>query len=145
MADSAMFEIVYTCTDWYDGPRAGIANYCGQPHLFASEWADGRELDSDTFLLSPAPMDVFELALEDWQIWRRWETAFHLGQINPDTHPALPEDLRRHEELTNLLEGRLLVDEAATIRKRADFQVRVDSTWSGQGFRPLEVLWSDPV
>jgi len=36
------FEIVYTCTDWYDGPRGGIADYQDVPHLFESEFGDFR-------------------------------------------------------------------------------------------------------
>ena len=46
-----MFEIVHTVTDWYDGPRRGIAELHGQPHLFESEWQDGKELDAETFLV----------------------------------------------------------------------------------------------
>jgi len=79
---SAVFEVVHTLTDWYDGPRRGIANYHGQPHLFESEWGDGEYLDADTFLLMPIDPDTFSLALEDWAIWRRWES------LDPSEPPA---------------------------------------------------------
>lgn len=140
-----MFEIVHTCTDWYDGPRRGIADFHGQPHLFESEWRDGEDMDADTFLLVPVDAETFRLALEDWAIWRRWETAFHQGRVTLDTHPALPGDRPRHEELRRMLEGRLTVDPAGAIRKAAEFRARPDPAWSGHGFRPLEVRWVDPA
>jgi hypothetical protein len=71
-----VFEIVYTLTDWYDGPRRGIADYHGQPHLFESDWKDGENLDADTFLLMPIDKDTFSFALEDWAIWRRMGDSF---------------------------------------------------------------------
>jgi hypothetical protein len=38
------FEIVHTIEEYYDGPRRGIANYNGKPHLYQSEWQDGEDL-----------------------------------------------------------------------------------------------------
>jgi hypothetical protein len=32
------FEKVYTVTDFYDGPRGGIANFRGHPHVYESLW-----------------------------------------------------------------------------------------------------------
>jgi hypothetical protein len=138
-----MFEIVHTLTDWYDGPRRGISDHHCQPHLFQSEWQDGKDLDADTFLLMSIDSETFSLALEDWAIWRRWETAFHQGKVTLETHPALPEDRFRHEELERLLAGRLVVDPTKAMRKKAEFRVRSDPGWSGYGFRPLEVCWQD--
>ena len=92
------FEKVYTLPDWYDGPRRGIANFEGRPHLFESEFADlaGQQ---DVFVLSPVDDQTLALALEDWRIWRRWERAFHAGNTPKETHPALPEDRERWEQL----------------------------------------------
>ena len=139
------FEPVHTLTDWYDGPRKGLADYRGVPHLFESEWRDGEDPAADTFLLTPVPPDVLALALEDWAIWRRWETAFHRGLATRDTHPALPDDRARHDELERLLAGRLRTDPARAVRKAADFRPRNDPAWSGCGWRPLEVRWLDPA
>jgi len=138
-----MYEIVHTLTDWYDGPRRGIADYRGRPHLFESEWSDAEDLDADTFLLMPVDADTLALALEDWAIWRRWETACHQGETTQQTHPALPEERSRHEELERLLDGRLSVDPARAVRASAEFRARHDPEWSGYGWRPLEVRWSD--
>ena len=67
-------------TDYYDGPRRGIADFDGQPHFYDSEWDDLDDDDAFTFMLTPVSPDVLLLALEDWAIWRRWETAFHEGR-----------------------------------------------------------------
>jgi hypothetical protein len=83
-----MFEIIHSCEDWYDGPRSGIADYQGVPHLFTSEWRDIDSREGDTFLLSPVDAETFRLALENGAIWRRWETAFHQGRTTQDTHPC---------------------------------------------------------
>ena len=129
-----MFEKVHTCPDWYDGPRGGIADYQGHPHLFASEWRDSGSGGTDTFLLSPVDEATFRLALEDWAIWLRWKSAFDQGRVPLDTHPALPEERTRHEELQHLLEGRLVVDSARAIRKAGEFRTQGDT---------MEVQWSD--
>lgn len=139
-----MFEVVHTLTDWYDGPRRGIADYNGQPHLFESAYRDGVGADEGLFLLMPIDPETFSLALEDWDIWRRWETAFLQKRATQETHPALPEDRDRHKELEWLLEGRLAIDPAKAVRKAATFQVRNEPDWNGFGGRPLEVRWDDP-
>ena len=38
------FEPVHTMTDWYDGPRRGVATVNGLPHIYESCWSD---IDSD--------------------------------------------------------------------------------------------------
>jgi hypothetical protein len=38
--DGGAFERVHTMTDYYDGPRGGIADFRGTPHLYESEWRD---------------------------------------------------------------------------------------------------------
>jgi hypothetical protein len=143
ISSGAMFETVYTLADWYDGPRRGIADYGGRPFVFESEWRDGEDLDADTFLLMSIDAETFLMALEDWAIWRRWEAEFYRDNVTLVTHPALPADRNRHEELAPLLESRLIVDPAKALRKKAEFRVRHDPEWNGYGLRPLEVQWRD--
>ena len=100
-----MFEVVYTVTDWNDGPRRGIANYLGKPHLFESDRRGGEDLDAHTFLLMPIDQETLTLALEDWDIWRRWEAAFHQGKTTQEIHPALPEDRRTARRTGAVVEG----------------------------------------
>jgi hypothetical protein len=133
-------------TDYYDGPRGGIADFCGVPHVYESTYSDtGDKPDDaiDVFRLSPVNPEVLELALEDWAIWLRWETAFHRGEITQDdAHPALLVDRARHEELKRLLTGKLAVADDCCVLAQAEFRVRNDPSHSGLGFHPLEVAWA---
>jgi len=140
-----VFEIVHTVTDYYDGPRAGIADVDGVAHFYQSEWDSERDDYSDTFLLAPIDAETLALALEDWAIWLRWEDAFHRGLADRDSHPALPSDRERHEELKGLLASRLQCDPTTSLRKIGKFQVRADAPDRPRGpLRDLEVRWCDP-
>ena len=138
------FEVVYTY-EWHDGPRQGVANLGGSPHFFQTEGGEGDGKSGDKFLLMPIDPETFDLVLEDLAIWRRWEEAFHQGTATFETHPALPEDWGKHEKVKRLLVGRLVVDPVYAIRKSGEFRNRNDRNWSGYGWRPLEVQWSDPL
>jgi hypothetical protein len=128
-------------TDYFDGQRRGIANYHGKPHLYESRWSDIDTDQEDTFLLMPITAETFELALEDWAIWRRWEIAFHEGRTSVDTHPALPEDRTRHDEISQELNERLVMDESQAFRAKATFQFR-EQEKKEPGFKPLIVEWT---
>lgn len=119
---SSDFEMVHTITDWYDGARAGIADLAGEPHYYESQFDDLRDNYSDTYLLRPIDEETFRLALEDWDIWSRWEAAFHAGRAPHETHPALPEDRDRHEELAKVLAERLAVSPETGIKAKGDFK-----------------------
>ena len=116
-------ETVYTTTGYYDGIRSGIADYLGAPHAFESLFDDSED-GSSGFLLQPVDEETFQLALEDWAIWARWERAFYAGLTSQDTHPALPEDRARHTELAELLHRRLTPVPETAIRVRGRFEVR---------------------
>ena len=138
------FEKVYTVTGYYDGPRQGTADFNGTPHLFVSEFENETQ-EFGMYRVSPVTGEVFELALEDWAIWRRWETAFHKGLATTETHPALPEDRLRHLELEQLLQTALVLDENNVRNVEAVFRPRTDPDWNQLGARPLQVNWITPA
>jgi hypothetical protein len=122
-------EPVYTITDWYDGPRRGVANFEGKPHYYECQWyasfdAD-REGDSDAmpgdYLLTPLDPETYLLALEDWAIWERWEAAFAAGTTTQTTHPTLPEDQARHDALEQLLLPKLMINPNSCQRATGEF------------------------
>jgi hypothetical protein len=132
------FERVHTVTDYYDGPVRGIADFQGCPHLYEAEWDDTADQYAATFLLSPLSEEVVRLMLEDWDIWLRWEAAFHEGRTTHATHPALPEDRPRHLELRTLLAAQA-ARLVGSVRARALFRpVGVERTGR---IRSLEVQW----
>lgn len=137
-----VYERVFTMTDYYDGPRRGIADFEGRPHFYDSEWDDLDDMRAFTFRLSPVEPGIFELAMESWGIWRRWESAFHENRTTLESHPALPEDRARRLELDQLLADCLKIDESNYVRAHGDFRTLNDLDSKGAGWRPLEVLWT---
>lgn len=140
-----MFERVYTVTDYYDGPRGGIADCGGAPHDYRSEWDEPEQDFEDTYTLTPIDAETFALALEAWSIWLRWEDSYHRGLASLDSHPALPQDRARCEELRELLATRLVANQDKSIRRRAEFRVVQGSQppWPGV-CAELEVRWTAP-
>ncbi|MCB9925557.1 MAG: hypothetical protein H6822_25630 [Planctomycetaceae bacterium] len=136
------FEIVHTVTDYYDGPRGGIAEFRGKPHIYESKFDDVADEYSEAFHLFPIDRSTLELALEDWAIWLRWELAFYRGETDRETHPALPVDRQRHNELRLVLDDLLLIPKRGFFTATAEFRIRDAPEWPGVGWRPLEVKWS---
>lgn len=127
------WEPVYTENDWYDGPRLGIADYNGHPHLYESRWDKAKDYwegegDDENYLyhywLSPVSPENFALALEDWAIWQRWDSAFRQEKTDQSTHPALPEDRTRHIQLKPLLAQFLKAGQPDAFRVAGKFDVR---------------------
>jgi hypothetical protein len=136
------FEPVFTVTDYYDGPREGIANFAGEPHLFRSQFADLENDELDVFAMSQVDADTFRLALEDWAIWKRWEAAFKAGAVDPSTHPALPEERERHMRIEQELERRLAPAKSSFFLAKGEFRAVVGDAESPGVIRTLEVRWT---
>ena len=73
-------ENVYTVTDYYDGPRRGVADFNGAPHAYRSLFDDSEDEWKSTFLLRPVDQDTLRLVLEDWKIWERWRKLSMKGR-----------------------------------------------------------------
>src|SRR5438874_250724 len=84
------YEVVHTVTDYWDGPREGVANYEGQPHYYKCLFDEQTDEWSNIFVLRFLDKETFDLALEAWSIWLRWEAEYHKGKVNLESHPALP-------------------------------------------------------
>ncbi|HWY30681.1 MAG TPA: hypothetical protein VNX46_08015, partial [Candidatus Acidoferrum sp.] len=124
------------------GPRGGIADYHGKPYLYSSFWDEATDDWSDTFLLQPVDEETFRLAMEDWAIWCRWERAYHSGQTPHATHPALPDERARHDEISMVLTPKLQVDPKKAIRVRGRFEVRTPAQPGVTSSSELVVIWS---
>ena len=124
-------EQVFTVHGFYDGPRGGVAHYGGVPHAYRSLFldyerdADGKRLD-DVFLLKRIDSRLFDLALEDWEIFLRWRAAFDAGDVDLSTHPALPKDKPRHDAIHDEVETALQIedDDPEAQRARARFEYK---------------------
>ena len=136
------YERVYTVVDYYDGPRKGMADYQGRPHLYECIFVEGKDAYTDLFRLSPIDPETFRLAMEDWAIWKRWERAYHAGEADVNTHPALPHERERHEELERMLADLLVVDPAKAVTRIGHFEAAGGETLPMGVIRPLQVKWT---
>jgi hypothetical protein len=133
-------ERVYTMPDYYDGPRGGLANFGGRPHIYRSLWADIDRKAPDVFELIPIDAETLALALEDWEIWRRWEAAYAHKEVAHETHPAIPAGRARHEELAAMLESRLSVRIPTPVTAVGEFEWP-STNYPGLG-SPISVRWT---
>jgi hypothetical protein len=116
------WDRVHTVNGYYDGPRLGIADVDGVPHIYEAEFDHSSDEYSGTYFVSPVDESLLALVLEDWQIWLRWDSAFKRGEVSVDSHPALPEDRERHENLRIAIGDRLMVDRAQAKYMKARFE-----------------------
>jgi len=134
------FERVYTMTDYYDGPRRGIASFRGTPHEYVAEFDHSKDDHAETFELRPVDAETLRLALEDWEIWLRWDDAYKAGHVTLDTHPALPTERVRHDEIAPVLAARLAALPGPAIRASGTFRPAPGHATAGGG-RWMEVQW----
>jgi hypothetical protein len=138
------FERVFAVTDYYDGPREGIADFQGEPHFFECTFNEAKDDYTELFRLTPLDAEAFRLAMEDWNIWRRRELAFHTGEADISTHPALPREAGRHEELKRVLEKSLVTNLGKAFTKVGRFEVIGEPSLPKGVLRPLQVKWAEP-
>jgi hypothetical protein len=129
------YEQVFTVTDYYDGPRAGIANYHGQPHFYKCIFNEAKDDYLELFRLTPLNTEIFQLAMADWNIWR---------QTDVSTHPALPHEANRHAELRRILERSIVTDPDRAILRVGRFEALGESSLPKGVIRPLQVEWTEP-
>ena len=141
----AGFEEVFTVTDYYDGPRQGIANYQGQPHFYDCIFGGLKQDYSNLYRLTPVSQELLVLALEDWGIWKRWERAFYTGAVDRDSHPALPAERDRHLQIHQLLDGRLKTDIERCIVRTGVFAKATSAAPAPGILVDLLVRWSEPT
>jgi hypothetical protein len=108
--------------DYWDGPREGVADYCGAPHYLRALCDEQRGEWSDVFILSPLDLDTYQLLIECNQIWQRWQEAYQTGAATIDSHPALPEDTNRSTELAEIIERKTEIDTITAIRLKGSFE-----------------------
>lgn len=96
-------EHVFVENEWYDGPRAGIANVNGQPHRFVSQWDEHEDEYLRTFLVWPVGAEELALEEEQWRIFINWNDQYEAGAASTNTHPGNSGTNSRWDELSRLL------------------------------------------
>jgi hypothetical protein len=133
-------ETVFTVTDYWDGPRVGVANFKGEPHYFQCVFDKSADDWTRRFWLHPIDSKTFQLVLEAWQIWERWRDAFHAHQVRDETHPSLPEDRERHRAISLVLESQLRIDPPNDQLAEGNFEI-VGPRNQLSSFRKWTVTW----
>ena len=123
------FDRVLTVNDERDGPRRGVAELDGVPHIYEAEFDHNGDGYGDTYFLSTIDRALLALVLEDWAIRRRWQAAFDRGETPPASRPALPADRRRHELLVREIGDRLQIDPEHCRYFRGRFATRASGCW----------------
>lgn len=96
------FERAYTELDWYDGPRAGIADVGGEPHYF-ERYDDYDDRPDEEYRVWPASNAALELEREQWRIFARWYGSHGAGRAGLEANPASGGVDARYDELESLL------------------------------------------
>lgn len=130
--------------DYFDGPRGGVAESFGQPHRYQYKW--DKELDdwAENFILTPISNDIHALELEQWAIWRKWELAFHRGDVPQSSHPGVGGTDARYDELKRIIKDRSAEESPATWRATRLFRACSSQPETPVGvLRELEAEWTD--
>ena len=141
---SAGFENIYAVINFWDGIRSGIADFNGSAHYYECPFDEAKDDWADYFLLRPIDEETFRLAMEDWAIWQRWYAASQAKETTVDTHPALPEDRARHDEIQAILKQRLVVNLATDIKAQGEIQRDYEGIWPKHATNPfarLQIKW----
>jgi hypothetical protein len=138
-----LFERVYTVWKYDDGPRDGLADFCGSPHYYKSSWDNESDDYSVVYELSPIDGDLLRAALEQWQLWKFWERAFHAGEVPQSTHPGYGGIDSRYDELEVVINRGIDALGPPVRRVNAEFRAVPSTEHSAPGImRELEVAWS---
>ena len=139
---SATFERVYTIHEWYDGPRAGFADFEGTPHVYRCLFDSHADDWSPDYHLAPVDAATLGAALEDWAIFRRWEAAYRSGAASAESRPALPSDQARYSELAQVLRPVLDKPSPHAILARPEFRPQPGARPAEGELLPFEVRWT---
>ena len=100
------WEKIHTVGDYHDGPISGVADLDGVPHVFEKQFSEEKDDFVDRYLVMAIDQELFSLIMKSWSIWLRWRTAFDQGKTTLKTHPVLPEDQERYQELKQAIGDR---------------------------------------
>lgn len=115
-----MAERVYTCSDFYDRPLSGSADFEGRPHWYKCRFDEVADDYEPWYELTPLRADILAAEIEHDAIFRAWHAARIAGETDHSTYPALPYHRARYEALSEVIEQFL---------KSADFAVRAHASW----------------
>jgi hypothetical protein len=134
------YERVYTVWDYSEGPRSGVADYMGTPHFY--QFDKKEDIYPETFLLKPIDTETFQLVVEQWAIWRKWELAFVRGEISHLSQTAVRSQDPKYSELNSKIKNKIDAISSEPVLVFAHFRVRSNQRELQAGMsRELDVRW----
>jgi len=138
------YETVFTVSEYYDGPRGGLANFHGVPHLYECVFDEASDAYSDSYLLMPVGPDLLTAAMTNWKLFLKWRTAYDAGQTTLATHPALPEDKAQYDETRRALEQAVESARPMATRVKGEFEVLGEPNLPRDVHTRWQVRWTAP-
>ncbi len=93
-------------SDWYDGPRGGLADVDGVAHYFrAVHYYWHPDAPDDEYFVWPASDEAVAWEREQWLIFVEWNVRYEAGEATMDTHPGTGGVSARYDELEQHLAG----------------------------------------
>jgi hypothetical protein len=144
---------VHAFVEWDRGPRSGIADYVGRPHVFRSDWTDIRgDKEEATFFLLSMDEQAFRsimAVLDDQTRHPRWGSPRGEELTRGTKYPHLMSDSAPFDRLWFSLVDRLQREASSPVLLAGEFRP-VD--YSDEelirlltDLVPLEVLWTVPL
>lgn len=125
MDEYGPLENVCVENEWWDGPRAGIADVDRRPHRFKAMWDEADDDYVEAFLVWPIDEDELALEIEQWRIFVEWYRRDQAGLAGTDSHPARGGVSSRWDEIEALLRPRRTEVPPQARRAAAQFE-RID-------------------
>lgn len=98
------YEQVNFITDWWDGPKNGIAGLEGKLHYFERIFDQQADDWSEYFLLRPISSQEYELQKEQHVLFLQWLSDSKAGHA-PQSHPLFDQENIRYHELVKMISG----------------------------------------
>jgi hypothetical protein len=96
----AGFERVRALLDYYDGPRAGVADLAGTAHYFRAVHDYPKPgVPDDEYLVWPMNKSILALEQEQSAIFTAWDTRRKAGTVGDDSYPGHGGIDARYDEL----------------------------------------------
>lgn len=147
VSDAAEFieaEPVLVEFEWYDGPRAGIAEVEGIPSYFRTD-DFASPPDEASYLTWPVPPDVLPLEIESWMVFVAWNGRYEAGNATVESHPGQGGVDARFDALESVLSTSRTPPSSAELRRADWLPVDLAGSRYQRGGPSYRVRWTRSV
>jgi hypothetical protein len=106
----------------WDRPRRGVALKGDQLVYFECRYDEAEDDYSPEYGVKPISRDLLPPIAERRAIFNRWSDALHAANTKIETHPALPVDRARWDELGGMIDPEMKMDWSTAPLARPKFR-----------------------